>query len=81
MTNTDRPYGPGTADRAVDAGRRRSDVLVSEGVVASYLHEMSRRHARPRRSTGDPVVLAVERDERGLRRASARGRARRRVAA
>ena len=50
MTTIDRPLRTSTARRSrLRPERRPSDRLVSDGIVASYIHDISQRHSAPRR--------------------------------
>jgi hypothetical protein len=59
MTTTDRPVRGSAHAHAARSSRRRSDRLVTAGVVASYLHDIARHDGRARRSTA-PSTFPLE---------------------
>ena len=61
MTTIELPRTTSASRRSDHAtSRRRSDQLVYDGVVAAYIHDISRGNRRPRRIS-DPTRLALKR--------------------
>lgn len=68
MTNIDQPHVRRNAHRAaLGAARRPSAQLISDGVVASYIHDISRRH-RGQRPAGRGVALTRARSADAMSR-------------
>jgi hypothetical protein len=60
MRNNTRPQIPPTTSSGsswaeVESARRRNARLVSDGVVASYIHDISQRHRHPH-ETGEQIL-------------------------
>jgi hypothetical protein len=65
MTTIELPRTTSASRRSDHAtSRRRSDQLVYDGVVAAYIHDISRGNGRPRRIS-DPTRRALARHRRG----------------